>query len=94
MTLILRANTLEDVLFRRELAEIAADTGAAVHYLVGPPGSDNDPFVADRLRDLVPDVARRDVYLCGPPAFMTTAQDRLAAVGVPKRCVHAEQFSF
>jgi predicted ferric reductase len=94
VTLILRANTLEDVLFRRELAAIAGDTGATVHYLVGPPGSESDPFVADRLRDLVPDVAQRDVYVCGPPAFMTVAQDRLDAAGVPKRCVHAEQFSF
>jgi predicted ferric reductase len=94
VTLLLRANTLEDVLFRRELAAIAEDTGATVHYLVGPPGGDSDPFVAGRLRQLVPDVAQRDVYLCGPPAFMTVAQDRLAAAGVPKRCLHAEQFSF
>jgi ferredoxin-NADP reductase len=42
----------------------------------------------------VPDVARRDVYLCGPPTFMTVAEDRLRAVGVPARYVHAEQFSF
>jgi ferredoxin-NADP reductase len=94
VTLLLRANTPADVLFRRELENIAADTGASVHYLVGLPGSDNDPFVADRLRQLVPDLKYRDVYLCGPPAFMTVAQDRLAAAGVPKRCVHAEQFSF
>jgi ferredoxin-NADP reductase len=90
VTLILRVNTVEDVRFRKELAGIAEDTGANVHYLVGPPGSDNDPFVGDRLRQLVPDVAHRDVYLCGLPAFMTVAKERLAAAGVPKRHIHAD----
>jgi predicted ferric reductase len=94
VTLLVRANTPADVLFREELESIAAGTGATVHYLVGPPGSDNDPFVADRLRRIVPDIAHRDVYLCGPPAFMTVAEDRLSAVGVSKRHLHAEQFSF
>jgi ferredoxin-NADP reductase len=50
--------------------------------------------VGQRLRTLTPDVARRDVYVCGPTAFMTVAQNRLRAVGVPGRHVHAEQFTF
>jgi predicted ferric reductase len=94
VTLIVRANTERELLFRSELDEIAARTGATVHYLVGPPGSEADPLVGQRLRTVTPDVARRDVYLCGPTAFMTVAQDRLRAVGVPGRHVHAEQFTF
>jgi predicted ferric reductase len=94
VTLIVRANRDEELLFRTELDAIADRTGATVHYLVGAPGGAADPFVAQRLRTAVPDVARRDVYLCGPPTFMTVAEDRLRAVGVPARYVHAEQFSF
>jgi predicted ferric reductase len=94
VTLVVRANRDEELLFRHEIDEIAYRTGATVHYLVGPPGSEADPFVGQGLRTVIPDVARRDVYLCGPPRFMTVAQDQLRAVGVPGRCVHAEQFTF
>jgi predicted ferric reductase len=94
VTLIVRANRDEELLFRHEIDDIAERTGATVHYLVGPPGSEADPFVGQRLRTVAPDIARRDVYLCGPPRFMAVASDRLRAVGVPGRCVHAEQFSF
>jgi predicted ferric reductase len=94
VTLLVRANTAQELLFCDELDDIAHRTGATVHYLVGPPGSDGDPFVGERLRGVTPDIARRDVYVCGPPAFMAVADDRLRAVGVPRRCVHAEQFSF
>jgi predicted ferric reductase len=94
VTLIVRANRDEELLFRNEIDEIANRTGATVHYLVGPPGSKADPFIGQRLRTVTPDIARRDVYLCGPPRFMTVASDRLRAVGVPGRCVHAEQFTF
>jgi predicted ferric reductase len=94
VTLIVRANRDEELLFRNEIDVIASRTGATVHYLVGPPGSGADPFVGERLRTATPDIVRRDVYLCGPPKFMTVAQDALHAVGVPRRCVHAEQFTF
>jgi ferredoxin-NADP reductase len=94
VTLIVRANRPDELLFREEIDQIASRSGAVVHYLVGPPGSDADVLSGDRLRHIVPDIAHRDVYVCGPAAFMTVAEDRLHHAGVPKRCVHAEQFSF
>jgi predicted ferric reductase len=94
VTLIVRANRPEDVLFRDEIDRIAASSGATVHYVCGPPGAANDPLVGRRLRTLVPHISRHDVYLCGPPPFMTIAETRLKAVGVPGRRVHSEQFTF
>lgn len=94
LTLVVRVNHEHDVLLRHELDEIAARKGARVHYLIGPPGSTSDPFVGSRLRELVPDLVHHDVYLCGPPTFMTVAAQRLRACGVPRRYIHREQFSF
>jgi predicted ferric reductase len=94
LTLIVRANSDEDIVFRDELDAIAERQGAQLHYLVGPPGAESDPFVGSRLRRLVPDLSRHDVYLCGPPAFMIVATERLRACGVPARYLHREHFAF
>jgi predicted ferric reductase len=94
LTMIVRADREQDVVFRRELDEIAARQGARLHYLVGLPGGDADPFVGTRLRSLVPSLSRHDVYLCGPPGFMVVATERLRACGVPARYLHREYFTF
>jgi ferredoxin-NADP reductase len=94
LMLIYRANSELDVVFRSELDAIAKWRGAQVRYLIGPPGSEQDPFVGRRLESLVRDVRDRDVYLCGPPRMMDAARDALRRVGVSSRHVHAESFEF
>jgi predicted ferric reductase len=94
MTLIVRANRDDDIVLREELDRIAELKHAKVHYLVGPPGSDADPFVGQRLARLVPRLTRHDVYVCGPPGFMTVATRQLVAAGVPRRYIHREHFAF
>jgi predicted ferric reductase len=94
LTMVVRANHEREVVFREELDEIARRRGARVHYAIGLPGKAGDPFVGRRLRQLVPDVAKHDVYLCGPPAFMTVAAQSVRASGVPARHLHTESFSF
>jgi predicted ferric reductase len=94
LTFIVRANRDEDVVFRDELDAIAERQGARLLYLVGPPGADADPFVGSRLRQLVPELNRHDVYLCGPPGFMAVATARLRSCGVPRRHLHREHFAF
>ncbi|MEP6852217.1 MAG: ferredoxin reductase family protein [bacterium] len=46
------------------------------------------------LRSLVPDVAQRDVYVCGPAEWMAAALDAARAAGVPQRHLHAERFGW
>jgi ferredoxin-NADP reductase len=94
LTLIYRANTDLDVVFRSELDSIAKWRGAHVRYLIGPPGSDEDPFVGRRLESLVRDIRDHDVYLCGPPRMMDAARAALRRVGVSRRHIHTESFEF
>jgi predicted ferric reductase len=94
LTLLYRANTELDVVFRNELEAIARWRGARVLYLTGPPAGPNDPLTGRRLAGLLPDIRQHDVYLCGPPRMMDAAQSALRRVGVPRRQIHTESFEF
>jgi len=94
LTLIYRVNALDELVFADELVALAEDRGVELHTLVGPPGSYNDPFVGGRIKRLVPDINKRDVFLCGPPGFASAGVRAARGVGVPKRHIHLEQFAF
>ena len=85
-----------DAVLLPELRELAADRGAQVHVLSGRTGAGtppNRPFDAANLAALVPDIAERDVYVCGPPAMTETVMQSLRELDVPRPQVHAERFS-
>lgn len=41
---------------------------------------------------MVPDIAERDVYVCGPPTMTSAVLSALRGLKVPQRQVHAERF--
>jgi ferredoxin-NADP reductase len=45
------------------------------------------------LRYWVPDIAERDVYVCGPEAWADLVRATLLAAGVPSDLVHLETFA-
>ncbi|MFF7654791.1 ferric reductase-like transmembrane domain-containing protein [Streptomyces sp. NPDC007983] len=94
VTLIYRARRPEDLALRGEIDALAAARGAAVHYVVDEPAAYSSPLTPEALRGLVPDLAERDVYLCGPPAMTEVAVTALRGAGVPRRHIHHESFSF
>jgi ferredoxin-NADP reductase len=97
LTLLYRASRPKDIVFRAELDHLAAARGAVVHYLIGARGSRAmpvDPLTAPALKDLVPDLAEREVYLCGPTPMMEAVRDGLQGVGMPRRQIHFERFEF
>ncbi|WP_372348539.1 ferric reductase-like transmembrane domain-containing protein [Streptomyces sp. KL116D] len=92
LTLLYRARTAEELALRGELESIAAGRGARLLYALNGPDHTRSPFTADRLRTLLPDIARHDVYLCGPPGMANAAYDALRAAGVPGTRIHHESF--
>ncbi|MFC0597972.1 ferredoxin reductase family protein [Streptomyces palmae] len=94
VTLIYRAHRPQDLVLREEIDAIAAARGARVHYTVGEPGPHSIPLTARALRRLVPDLAERDVFLCGPPGMTAAALRALRGAGVPRGRVHHESFAF
>jgi predicted ferric reductase len=91
---IYRVVSEHDLVLRDELDRVAGERGATVHYVVGDHRGDGARLLSpEHLEELVPDLAERDVYLCGP-AGMTEALERtLRAAGVPRRHLHVEKFA-
>jgi predicted ferric reductase len=100
-TLLYRARSEADLVLRDEIEVLAAQRGVAVHYLLGPrlPGSWLPAAAAghrdaDVLQRLAPDLAKSDVYVCGPDAWADAVVAAARASGVPKEQVHQERFAW
>jgi predicted ferric reductase len=87
-----RARTAADAVLLGELQELARSRGAQLHLLTGRTVPGNSPFDPHNLIALVPDVADREVFVCGPPAMTAAVVRSLRALKVPSRQVHAERF--
>lgn len=92
---------LEEPLFTSELQRLAAARGLQILALPGRrqtptsvlgPAAGNDERAA--LSYWVPDLAEREVFLCGPTAWTTGVESLLAATGVPRDRIHTESFGW
>ena len=93
---IYRASGAKDLVFWDELHELERRPGTYVTYLVGRRGSPHmpsDPLSASALRNLVPDIHVRDVFVCGPARMMDAVERSLRELGVPRHQVHTERFA-
>jgi predicted ferric reductase len=103
VTLLYRARDQKDLVLREEIEAIAARTGARVFYLLGrrmPGRASWLPESAGTMTDnaaltqLVPDIARNDVFLCGANEWMDAARRAALDCGVPAGNIHDERFSW
>lgn len=96
--LLLGMRSTEDFIFREELEylqrrhenlHIAATMArAAGTAWMGHEG----PITKDFVAHAVPEIARRHIHLCGPPAMMEVIKTELAELGVPKERIETEAF--
>jgi len=77
---------------RDEIAQKVSERAGRLHEVLGPRAE--APLDVSHLRRLVPDVAERDVYVCGPGGFMTSFISAARQAGVPEDRIHYEDFSF
>jgi stearoyl-CoA 9-desaturase NADPH oxidoreductase len=86
------ARRADDVIFRRALGELAA-RHRGLRLLCGLSDGSSGPgrFDEGRLLRLVPDLAERDTFLCGPPGLMARVERLWAEVGATGR-LHVERF--
>ncbi len=93
--LLYRGSRGDDLVLYRELEQIAHHRGFGLYPLIGPrDGPGGDPLSGEQVRRLVPDVAQRDVYLCGPGGMTEAADRHLRRAGVPRHRIHIEAFEF
>lgn len=86
----------QDLVHRDELEDLAHRRGIDVQYLLGDHRDPSARHLLDavHLRRLIPDLVRRDVFLCGPPAMARATVRELHAAGVARRRIHTERFAF
>ncbi|MFF5567318.1 ferric reductase-like transmembrane domain-containing protein [Streptomyces sp. NPDC012623] len=92
LTLLYRAGRTEELALWRELREIASVRGARLLYAVNGPDGVRPEITPARLRELLPDIADHDVYVCGPAGLARQSYEALRAAGVPTRRIHHESF--
>jgi ferredoxin-NADP reductase len=92
VVVVLRGSSREDLLLRDEVADHVARRGGRLHEVVGP----RERFQVEgaAVTALIPDVAQRDVYLCGPEGFQDRFAAAVAGAGVPATRIHSETFAF
>jgi predicted ferric reductase len=95
IVVLYRAVSDEDLVFRDELDRLAAERGIELHYVVGDHATEEGARLLSpaHLRELVPDIEDRDVFVCGPPAMTEAAVRNVRAAGVRRRHIHAERFA-
>lgn len=103
VTIVHRVGTQADLVLDHEIDALAK--ARVAHYVIveghRAPGRDSWlPAAAAHLTDseallhLCPDVAERDVYLCGAPAWMGAARRAAREAGVPSAHIHLERFAY
>jgi len=91
VVVIHRVVTEGEAVFRDELDEL----DATVHYVVGDHRTAEGRLLLsqEHLLELVPDLADRDVFVCGPPAMTAVVERNLRRAGVSRRQIHVERFA-
>jgi predicted ferric reductase len=102
-TLIYRYGQDRHAVLAGELRELAARRGIELVFLPGPRRADNSWQSADpahpaddvqALTALVPDIARCDIYACGPPHWLTAVRKAARRAGAHRDHFHTEEFGW
>ena len=92
VVVVLRAPTPEEVIFHREIAPLVKARGGPLHVLVG--SRQKVRLDVRHLAKLVPDIAARDLYVCGPDGFTDRIATAARRLGVNRDRFHSESFAF
>lgn len=92
----------EHPLFPDELDALSRERGLGLLLLPGPrrsaeswlPGGLPDRDDAAMLRHWIPDVAERDLFICGPDEWAAAVVSAAEHAGVPSTQIHIESFSW
>lgn len=86
---VIRASTEEDLILMEEVEELVRIRKGDVHRMVGS----REVVRLESIADLVPDIAKRDVFISGSPDFVRDASLMARGAGVPSEAIHEEAYS-
>jgi len=97
IAVVYRATTSADAVLADELRTLAGHCEARLFLVLGASttvGRFGPVLGPEHLEAMVPDVRRRDVYVCGPPGMTTAVSRTLRTLGLPAGQCHTERFAF
>jgi ferredoxin-NADP reductase len=86
----------QDIIFRKELIQLTGDSQSLSTLFVTEQdknGVKQDRINARQLAALVPDLAEREIYMCGPQPFMKASMTIFDQLDVLPTRIHMENFS-
>jgi predicted ferric reductase len=103
ITVIYRTSSDQDRILVDELTGLAGRRQAGLFIVTGRRAIRRSSWLPEHaahigdveaLRQLVPDVAGHDVFICGSPGWMDAAERAVLRAGVPPECIHIERFAY
>ena len=91
VTVLVRGSTEDAIVHRHELVAMVEGRRGRFHQLIGP--REHVRLDTAALRRLVPDIAHRDVYVCGPEGFNDSVVGAASRLGTPPERIHRETFA-
>jgi predicted ferric reductase len=88
---IVRASHPRDLVLGQEIRQLVKARHGWYHEFIGP--REQASVTRQALRQLVPDLHRRDVFVCGPEGFVADIADLARRLGVPDDAIHHEAFA-
>ncbi len=92
VVVVVRASTPNELVHRDEVAALVKQRGGRLHEVLGP--RNKVRLNARTLRRVVPDIAERDVYVCGPEGFSSEIVEAALRLGAVPDQIHHEAFGF
>lgn len=88
---IVRASQESDLVLRKEIAELVRHHRGELHEVIGT--RDRVGIDERSLATAVPDIQRRDIFVCGPEGFVAEVVDTVRYLGVAEESIHHEAFA-
>jgi ferredoxin-NADP reductase len=88
---IVRAARESDLVLRAEVRDLVRSRRGRLYELVG--SRKRAAITEQSLLHLVPDLARRDVFVCGPEGFVADIVYAARNLGVPGDSIHHEAYA-
>jgi predicted ferric reductase len=92
VVVVVRASTPAGLVHHREIAALVRHHGGRLHELVG--SRHRVKLTPRSLHHLVPDIADRDIYICGPQGFDEQIAAVATTLGAADEQIHVEAFGF
>ncbi len=92
VVVVARASTVAELVHRAEVAALVKERNGRLHELVG--SRYKVQLNARALRRLIPDIAKRDIYVCGPEQFSAMVVGAAEQLGAGPEQIHEETFGF